>query len=813
MNVRSPLGWVLLSMMATLMTTPMHPAHAANPAHANTVASSASPASHALGEMGQPQPLSLERTPEALPSAVANQRYGRAIRAEGGQKPLHFSVVSGALPEGLALSDDGRIEGTPAAAGRYSVQIHVRDASGHSATQAYVLRVLNPSNNPPSTAGVPVLTRVDLSAPSVENAKPIPTAKVYQLTPAVLEGLKDMLSPPPEAVDLGDNPTEPAYPNSAASASTAAPKAARPSLPSVPKDLLWSPAQQEQLALWLQPLLGVEYPHPDQFLAALDARVCAHVKTQVTQEALRLRQQPPSAQALERQCQPGSPAQGLSARKIPADPKTIGWQDLPAWLLPPPLRTWLVRAAEQDRPFTPGKTPVWRATEHCACADARVRLPIFAVAPMWSSGTGQEAPPPPTPIDFSLIQRITALTIPFDDDLILPNPAWNASQTEFIAEAHRHDTRVDFGIYRRDWRFLATEPAAARESLIQQLITQAPIHARTFLDRPLPGWSERMKAWLPGWGEVQRTGDGLTIYVDHIPDPSTDKVLAERFADFYPRFILGLAAALKENRARHYAINLVVSDRQMRQAGGPVDVIHLFELMKAIEEPEMANGRILSNNSDYKRNSNLEMRVLVMLSEPTTLSKKQLRSDIENSPTLKGDDRRVFLRSVVPLLMLPQRDTQQYTDDLVYVQDNFGGIGFWPSPAGSDPGLVASLQPEQLSGPLRTVFVGDPGFGLSNAVCGVVCPNRWILRTLLEVMLLLNATTWLVFQWQWDWRIRYGRIALLGIIPPALLGAALLQCDPALAAIREGNAQTFALIAIFVATALSALLKRRVEKP
>ncbi|MEX8505274.1 hypothetical protein, partial [Leptothrix ochracea] len=587
-----------------------------------------------------------------------------------------------------------------------------------------------------------------------------------------------------------------------------------PALPAPPKGMPWSEAQQEQLALWLQPLLGVEYPNVDLFLAALDARVCAHVKTQITNEARRLQQQPPSPSELAKQCQPGSATQ--SAKKLPADQKVLNWQDLPAWLLPAPLRTWLAKAAEQDRPFHPDRPPVWTATSHCHCTDAKVKLPIFAIAPNWTSTDGGSEPSKglvPWPIDFSLIQRISPLILAFDDDVILPKSAWTEAQTDFIEQAHRHDTRVDFGIYRRDWRFLATEPAAAREALIQRLITQAPIHAREFLDQPLPGWTDRMKAWLPGFGEVQRTGDGLTIYFDQIPDARTDKVLAERFADFYPRFILGLASALKENRQRHYAINLVVLDSQMRQPGGPLEVSRLFELMKAVEEPDMANGRIVSNNSDYKRNSNLELRVLVQLSEPTTLSKKQLRSDIENSPTLKGDDRRVFLRSVVPLLMLPQRDLQQYTDDLVYVQDNFGGIGFWPSAPSPELKLADQLQPDQLSEPLRTIFVGDPGLGLSNALCGVVCPNRWILRTLLELMLLLNATTWLVFQWQWDWRIRYGRIALLGVIPPVLLAAALLQCDPALANVREGNAQTLALIFILIAAAVSALLKRRVEKP
>jgi hypothetical protein len=766
-------------------------------------------------------PLSLERTPEPLPQASVGQRYTRDIQAEGGLRPLRFQLSSGPLPEGLELRDNGRIEGVPTRAGRHTLRITVTDAGGHRATQSYLLRVVAASGRAAS-APMGVLTRLDLSAAEREAPQPVPSARVWRLGPAVLEALQAAVPPAEEsAEESADAAFAPPEPGSAVAARAAASAAAtaQPALPPLPAGLVLSTAQQEQLALWLPALFGIEYPNRELFESALIARVCNHMAARIIDEARHLRQQAPEAGELQRHCWsvlPVSVATAASAgragaRKVTlaAEPRTLDWKDLPGWLLPAALRDWLVRAAEADRPFTPDQPPRWSAASDCHCSDARVRQPVFAVLPGWLSAPQD----PPLPLDFSLIQRITPLVIAFEDELGLPVPAWTQEQSRFIELARRHDTRIDFGVYRRDWRFLATEPAATREALVERLLTQVPQRAREFLDQPLPGWDARIKAWLPGFGEVQRTGDGLTIHFDQIPDAATDPVLAERFAEFYPRFIRAIAAALKENRQRHYAINLMMTDRQMSRPGSPFEVSRLFELLKAVEEPEMSNGRIVSSNSDYRRFSNLELRVLVLLSEPTTLSKKQLRNDIEGSLALKGDDRRVFLRSVVPLLMLPQTDLQQYTDDLVYVQDNFGGIGFWPSPQGAQPEPAGRLRPEQISGPLRTVFVGDPGLGLSNALCGVVCPNRWGLRIALEVMLLIGGLTWLVLQWQCDWRVRWGRIAMLGAIPPALLGAALLHCDPALFAVREGNAQTYTLIAILVAAAFSALLKSRVEKP
>ena len=57
------------------------------------------------------------------------------------------------------------------------------------------------------------------------------------------------------------------------------------------------------------------------------------------------------------------------------------------------------------------------------------------------------------------------------------------------------------------------------------------------------------------------------------------------------------------------------------------------------------------------------------------------------------------------------------------------------------------------------------------------------------------------------------RTGLATLAALGLVGAALLQCDPALAGVSNSNAQLVTLIAIPVVAALAALLKRKVEKP
>jgi len=64
------------------------------------------------------------------------------IGATGGKQPYKWSVSSGALPTGLALSSDGRVSGTPTGAGAFSFVVRVDDAAGHAAGVSRSLTVV-----------------------------------------------------------------------------------------------------------------------------------------------------------------------------------------------------------------------------------------------------------------------------------------------------------------------------------------------------------------------------------------------------------------------------------------------------------------------------------------------------------------------------------------------------------------------------------------------------------------------------------------------------------------------------------------------
>ena len=85
-------------------------------------------------------PLSLNSGP--LPLATQGQAYGASLTASGGDPVYTWSLSSGSLPAGLSLdASSGTISGVPAAAGRSSFAVRVRDAVGDTSSENLTVTV------------------------------------------------------------------------------------------------------------------------------------------------------------------------------------------------------------------------------------------------------------------------------------------------------------------------------------------------------------------------------------------------------------------------------------------------------------------------------------------------------------------------------------------------------------------------------------------------------------------------------------------------------------------------------------------------
>jgi hypothetical protein len=85
----------------------------------------------------------LTLAPVSPPRGVAGAPYSLAISATGGQLPYSFSVTSGALPSGLALSTEtGTITGAPNANGTFPVTVRCSDAAGGLVSVDLVITII-----------------------------------------------------------------------------------------------------------------------------------------------------------------------------------------------------------------------------------------------------------------------------------------------------------------------------------------------------------------------------------------------------------------------------------------------------------------------------------------------------------------------------------------------------------------------------------------------------------------------------------------------------------------------------------------------
>ena len=90
-------------------------------------------------------PSALQITTPQLPNATLAGTYSVPLQATGGTVPYSWTLISGGLPSGMALSTSGTISGTTKIAGTFSFSVQVKDVAGHSATGNFRINVGTPA--------------------------------------------------------------------------------------------------------------------------------------------------------------------------------------------------------------------------------------------------------------------------------------------------------------------------------------------------------------------------------------------------------------------------------------------------------------------------------------------------------------------------------------------------------------------------------------------------------------------------------------------------------------------------------------------
>jgi hypothetical protein len=769
--------------------------------------------------------LHLLTNPVALPAGRPGVAY-RPIRIVLGGVPGYHVRVEGDLPAGLELSDDGYLRGTPTTPGLSRFLVRVFDSSTPPATahQAYTLRVLGPlaparpASAPASAASAPRPPRpiTELTPDDTRNppSRIGPTVWAWQLTQADL----DKLVPDPGAPAT---PEQQAAAQAGAQAAAAQIAAAQPGEPqpagaapavTIP-DHAQAAAEAEavragQQRQMLATLLGVEFPSRGMFEAALDTHMCQHVRAMIAQ-AERAKGLPPSGGAgvvCPPLPPPPAPARAASGAKAPAAasasaagaaPAPIPVAELPNWLLPPALRKDVVAAAEKRHALADAKPSQW-TDGNCGCVHEDMVGETYGFYPFWA------AEGKPQQVDFSLLTRIGFHAATFGDDGSLRQPAsWSGGTADFALQAERHGTRLDLVVWRNDWKTLLAQDEARLDRAARELARNA-VEAADVPLRDRLSWVQRFLPFTP----LQATmADGITVFFDNAPDAATDPVGTQAFAGFVRKFMLALIAQMRANAPRPYALNVALNAAQFGSA--PFDLSALYDYIRRAEDPRVDNQRISGEGDVHRSQTNVTVRFVALLPEPTVHSKKALRKLVDDARDIHGNDRRILLRKIVAAVSADAGEPQQFADDMAYFRDNFGGAGFWRMPIAGTPGGDA------LYGAIGHAFRKDATQETS-AICKIVCINRLAVRALFQLLVAVELLALVGVAAAGGVRC-VGRRYVLALILNGLLvvfaGGSLLNCDPEFRELREGNILFWSVLALLFLAALAATLRPRDPRP
>lgn len=775
------------------------------------------------------QPLRLGDSVMTLPSGTVGQPYRYTLRASGGVPP--YAYRSDSLPPGISLATSGELSGQPSSLPFVAVFVAgVRDQHDCTAQQTYKLSILDarpvptvraeprpkpappaeppakPAEKPqpPKPAPPQPLTTIPLVDTLSAPTSPQSQVDVYRLTEDIFKDkdvvadLKRRSADITEAAGLvpaseapAESAAEPATSGTVAPASsgTVAHEEAAP-----PRNEFVDPTVDvdatAQFQRMLAPLIGVEFPGRDLFVAALDERLCVFSREMITATASRRHQPPPNMKTFV--CPPDWSA--LADKDDAAPPSQLPWEQVPSWLMSASMHALLIEKARQSHSLVHPPAPSWSGAG-CGCVRA-LSGQVYGFYPFWDNTST------PRRLDFSMLSRVSVFALWFADNGDLMEPSWtSAEDTAFIREAQRQRAGLDYTLYRNDWRFLADFTEDDVKDATERLAAQAA----DFIDTPLSDLASRIHSWVPGFAKEERYGDGLTLFLDRMP--ASGDPLRPTFERYLNQQIRQLIVELR--RRRHpYVLNIVLRDTDLTGAQAIWNPTQMAEYLRQAEAISPQADTRPGDNARERSSTNLTLRYMVLITQPGAQSMREVLSTIDRDKDISEEACRILLRRVVPIVSTGVLTDENLTEDLSYTSDNFGGAGFWAAPTLDDSlGRMTASR-------IRRSFLPRPS--ATESLNGWVCENRWPLRILTEAVLLVWLIAFVVYQSSCRMR-QIGLPFQLGLLAGAIvflvLGALLLLGDPSLVRVRQGNALLALLLVALVATIAYHMLKPRVEKP
>jgi hypothetical protein len=583
------------------------------------------------------------------------------------------------------------------------------------------------------------------------------------------------------------------------------------------------------LAALLADMPGLQYPQRDLFDAAVIERLrtgfdaCLPGRSPEERERLKPRLLKPEAMEEVEQAvleTPGPGPAGLAKRL------RAMWADKTCSAVADPASPDAARllyehysgafdAVAAHQAHYDAAAPLALSSDLCGCNTGNLKGEVVRFYPFWRGGADK--------LDFSLVSRIDYYGVTFDDngELAMASASQGfgnlykgagARRLDFITAARRHLVKVDWVIHRADWRGWEGRDAGSRQRVLQHLTDNIV----ALLDAPMTDLSSKLRPWISaGLGGRPGRGDGVTLYFDGYP---ADDASVEAFYEF----VGGLRARLT---AGGFELNIMLRHAELDKG-----IYRLNRLARLVTLQEEHSDVALFGWARHKFDRFLahetapelvQPRYLILLEDPTAMSKKALRAEIEKNAF--GSDRVALLRRIVPVVNFDGGSWHQLEDDLIYFAWNFGGVGFWPgarvapAPAEASAHEVSCDISKNVENCVRDYF-RDPAGESTTLACNLVCENRVLLRCLLAVLVLGIAGAALTWRYSCRLRRNLERLAIVLVVVSVLavsIFGAMLSCDPFLDYWSKGLIVPALLLLAIVGVVLGyrRQLKERDERP
>lgn len=774
------------------------PAVGASALSTSAVAAAASSASAATA---------LRFSPIALPYGRVGVRWGPRKMVELGKPPYSMEFV-GPRPAWITEYKDGTLAGTPDTADTYTFTLRATSQAAAAGQpppiveQTFTVRVQE-GGSARSAQSAKTAKTAEVILPAHRkstNGKPLAPPTTDRYTPQTFRlEAADLAEWPWEAKQAADGTATTPAPATAATAAPATAAGATPATAGVPVKKRWTDM--------LAPLQGLDYPTEALFRTALALAHCSAYQALVTQNRKTAAPEAPSAEVV-------CPQEVVMAAGtgVPEDEMCAAWLPAPSdsfeSLMPPAVRECLVQKARRlHRPEKQIPT-LWAATPGCACVPPARDNEVYGFVSYWGSTEQQQAAaalaaenpasaprpgsaPATRQIDYGLYTRLSFFGAVLNDkgDYVLPRAV--ALQGQRLAhDALQYQTQTDLVVYRNDWDLLLKEKWAASDrppEAVKNFIAEAAANAVKLINVDQPYVSRvYQNLLLPFWRERSWAYNGVTVFFDNAPATGTEA--GARYTTFLKQFMDTLIVKLQETE-RAYHLNVVVPGDRLGD-DGPYNFRDMNGWIEAAE-PQRASKQVEADKKrhyTYKGKADITVEFIVLLADPATDSKKDVRARMDRSDALSGTTRVVFLQSMVPLMLRPaagqplwlgKSPEQQWDDELAYMKWNFGGVSVWEPPASATNDGVLK---QHLSDNFRAET------NLTSSLCSWVCPNRLGQRLLLQALVLVGAVAlgaWLMSCTVRSWGRAYRYFLGGGFLVTVLLFQAMLQCDPSLAALRD----------------------------